>query len=69
MTGAVGADASGELVWVCGVCGQELGDFSQVASGDCVFCELIMGECCFVYDERKAEVSCPPGRCRDPQRR
>jgi hypothetical protein len=48
-----------EPVWVCSVCGKDLGDHATVASGDCVECEQVVCENHFgAYDEERAEVTC-----------
>lgn len=45
--------------WYCRLCGVDLGDFSQVASGDCGTCERIACEACWgSYDEKTCEVTC-----------
>ncbi len=54
--------AQGDLTaddWYCRLCGEDLGDFAEVASGDCGTCERIVCEPCFGdYDEQTCEVTC-----------
>lgn len=46
------------LDWVCYIGGEDLGDFAEVASGDCVKCGRIVCELHYEYDEQTGEVTC-----------
>jgi hypothetical protein len=49
----------GDPVWICYLCGEDLGDFATIPAGDCIECGHIVCEEHFGrYDESDCAVTC-----------